>query len=396
MVGWMVSVLLSAIAIAPDGPQLVSSEAVYLFSERMTFHARIENTSDIKSTSVWVRDGSGQVFQYPASKILYSETDFEAFRDLTRQPIFPFSRINYWWQVETTDDRLIVYPENILDYPDNRFSWHSVSIQEATISWIGDRPSPAQPAAELIQITWRALSNDLSLTEPIHIRVWIYNRMTDMRAGLGNAGQGWEGGMSDGAAGNVLIAASSDAEGQRMLAALVPHETAHIALSARWGRNANQLPRWMSEGFAAQYELDSRPEYETALQDALRLHNLFPIMSLCKAFPGDEKAATIAYAESQSFVRYLKNRYGMTAMIRAMSNSTSGTDCALSAEEAFGTSLDLLDAEWRTSLQPTSADSGSGLSGVVLSLLTAWILFLVAGGYILRRKILSKRGSVAP
>ena len=78
--------------------------------------------------------------------------------------------------------------------------------------------------------------------------------------------------------------------------------------------------------------------------------SLLPIADLCDTFPLDASRAFLAYAESQSFVRFLRDSYGTPALFSLTSAYADGLSCDQGVMRTLGTSLASLDTRWRESV----------------------------------------------
>jgi hypothetical protein len=116
----------------------------------------------------------------------------------------------------------------------------------------------------------------------------------------------------------------------------------------------------LSEGIASLAELYPNPDYEQALTIASQNGSLLPIADLCDTFPLDASGAYLAYAESQSFVSYLRDSYGTPALFSLTSAFADGLSCEQGVVRALGTSLANLDTRWRESVL------GQNVAGVFL------------------------------
>jgi hypothetical protein len=105
----------------------------------------------------------------------------------------------------------------------------------------------------------------------------------------------------------------------------------------------------LSEGITSLAELYPNPDYDQALNTASQNGSLLPIVELCDTFPPDASRAYLAYAESQSFVRFLRDSYGTPALFSLTSAYADGLNCEQGAVRALNTSLVSLDARWRES-----------------------------------------------
>ena len=107
-------------------------------------------------------------------------------------------------------------------------------------------------------------------------------------------------------------------------------------------------------------ELYPNPDYDQALTIASQNNSLLPIANLCDTFPLDASRAFLAYAESQSFVRFLRDSYGTPALFSLTSAYADGLSCDQGVVRALSTSLVSLDTRWRESVL------GQNVAGVFL------------------------------
>jgi hypothetical protein len=92
---------------------------------------------------------------------------------------------------------------------------------------------------------------------------------------------------------------------------------------------------------------------------------------LCTAFPTDAGNAFLAYAQSQSFVRYIRETYGTTGLGRLTNSYGDGFPCELGATNALGTPLSQLESRWREDVL------GQNTAGVAARNLLPFILLLL-------------------
>lgn len=276
------------------------------------------------------------------------------------------------------------FPRQSLQYLDDRYSWKTLKKGRATVGWVEGDSRAAEDAADLLLLDLGTISADLNSPIPDGVSLYIYPRLADFHSGLGKLIYGWEGALSDPASGIILLAAASGAEGRQSLATLLPHETVHILLGAKWKDAYALLPLWLVEGTAAGYETEPRPEADRALREAAAGGNLIPMAALCRSFPSEERPALLAYTESKSFVAFLRQTYGLAAVRTAMESYAAGAACPQGWVGPTGKSVDALEASWRAQL--------SGKQGWMI---TTWSLVLgaavllgavLAAGWVIRRR----------
>jgi len=114
---------------------------------------------------------------------------------------------------------------------------------------------------------------------------------------------------------------------------------------------------------------------------------------LCAPFPADAGLAQLAYAQSQSFVQFLRNR-DPDAIRRLLGAYAGGATCSGGVEQAMGSTLGALELAWRASLGPQGAwlaliDSVGGW--VVIAALVS--LALIPLAFVTRKPPVRKRQS---
>jgi hypothetical protein len=188
----------------------------------------------------------------------------------------------------------------------------------------------------------------ISLTEPVDI--YIYSNISDLQNTLMLGGEDWVGGYARPELGVVLVAIAPGTSQSIEMETEIPHELTHVMLYRSLGSKYDSQPRWLLEGISAMMELYPNPDYTRALEIASQGNSLLPFEDLCEAFPADAGNAFLAYAQSQSFVSYIRETYGISGLGRLTNAYGDGFPCELGATNALGTPLSQLDSRWRESV----------------------------------------------
>jgi hypothetical protein len=151
----------------------------------------------------------------------------------------------------------------------------------------------------------------------------------------------------------------------------IPHELAHVMLYRSLGDNYAKQKIWLLEGIASMVELYPNPDYKRALDVASQNNSLIAFNEMCDSFPTDAGNAYLAYAQSQSFVSYIRETYGISGLGRLTKAYSDGFDCELGATNALGTPLSQLDARWRENVL------GQNAAGVAARNLSPFILLMI-------------------
>ncbi len=189
------------------------------------------------------------------------------------------------------------------------------------------------------------------VTEPL--RIYIYPSQADMQSALRLAGREWVAAESHPAVGAALVAIPPSPTAEQDMEVYIPHELTHVQLYRLTGAQGYaNLPVWFREGLAASFEQRPDPAYRLALQQAQLRQDFIPLAEMCKTF-GTSAAdrMTLAYAQSQSVVNYIRQTYGWTGIRNLIEAYGDGMGCSAGVERALGKDLLALEREWRLWLE---------------------------------------------
>jgi hypothetical protein len=376
-----------------DGPWIETYPGGISFGGRLNFSACIHTSESISTSRLILEYGSSRYVFSPRqteSPDGYSLTAEEA---TVSQTPFPFSSGKYWWEADFPSGEILASPVQTFFYSDSRFSWNRSEINKIILYSIGLAPDATGDIADLTLLSLGTVSAEWETPIPDSITLAVYPNQADFQSALGSRVRGWEGAVSSPEERVIIVAAAPGAEGRKTLAVLIPHEVTHVLLGAKWGAAYSSLPLWLAEGLASGYEMEPRPKAEQALMEAADAGTLISIRALCGVFPSMEGPALLAYAESKSFVTYLKGTYGLPAMRNAAAAYASGADCGRGIEDAIGKPLEDLESDWRVTLTGKSSWiplpwafvlAGAGLLGGL------WILHYGVGRR--RRVVVAEKG----
>lgn len=340
---------------------------IYNFGEQITFQARVQTSAPIAQASVLFRASKEQVTHVEPLTINSDGT--ASFRyDAAHNVLAPFSIVMFWFQAALTDGSNHTSPVYYFRYDDNRFPWQQVSEDKITVHWYDGDQAFGQSALDAARAGLNAVSQVLPIQLNDPVDVYVYANADDLQGALYLGGEQWVGGHADPALGVVMTAVTPGDTQNIELETDIPHELAHVMLYRSLGDSYNRLPAWLSEGIASMVELDPKPDYANALSLASKSGTLLPFTDLCASFPTDSGRAFLAYAQSQSFVRYLRDTFGNTGLTALTKAYADGLDCELGATRAVGVPLSQLDARWRESVL------GQNVAGVALRNLAPYVL----------------------
>jgi hypothetical protein len=354
------------------------------FPGRMSFDGRLHFTAQVHTPETVL--ASRLILEYDSARYAFfpqREANPDGFalavEGATAAALpFPFTDVTYWWEADLQSGSVLVSAAQTFFYLDDRFSWNELPRNNLNLYWLDGDLEAANDTADLALLSLGTISAELETPIPGRLTVVQYSKMADFQTALAGRIHGWEGAVSSPGDETIILAAAPGAEGRPTLAVLLPHEIAHVLMAARWGSGYASIPQWLTEGTAAGYEMESRPELEAQLKEAVADGSIIPIQSLCRVFPAEENPANLAYAESKSFVAFLKQQYGLAGLRNALAAYAGGAECALGIQAVAGKSLPDLESDWLDAFSDKS-----------LYLSASWLL--VIGGVVLLAGVLGIR-----
>ncbi len=180
----------------------------------------------------------------------------------------------------------------------------------------------------------------------------------------------------------IILRSPRSMKGERIdIEEVLQHEYAHLALDrALKGKTA---PRWLDEGLTMLQSRGWNFSWTYCLSRGVLSKSLIPLEELADGFPLEQDQAQLAYAQSLSFVSYIKTEYGLKALPRLIKGIAHGLDAEEALRVATGLGLRNLERGWKAELKKRYS-----WIPIVTSFLSLWflasLLFLL--GYWLKRK----------
>lgn len=353
-----------------EGIAILDPRVEWVFGESITFTARIQSASPIQQASLLFR-GENETATRVETLSVAQDGAVQFVYDASLNVFPPFSSVVYWFQATLADGKTYTSEQFRFQYDDDRFPWREMEQANVTIHWYaGDDAfgAAALNSAGAGLLTMKDFI-PISLTEPIDI--YIYSNVQDLSSTMLLGGREWAGGHAHADLGVVLVAVAPGINQAAEMDRLIPHELAHVMLYRSLGDQYRKQPVWLIEGIASMVELYPNPDYARALEIAGDNNTLIPFTELCASFPADSGSAFLAYAQSQSFVTYIRDSFGVSGISRLTGAYSDGFDCDLGATKTLGSSLNQLDARWRETVL------GQNRGGAAFRNLLPFLLLLI-------------------
>ena len=337
---------------AQGGIQVVQAPAPqYTFGDNITFVVAAQSPALISAATLYLDTGA------PTPAAWHSDP-FQPARQVTAtvalnlglNPLPPFATVGYWWQIEDSAGQKLATPRATFVYEDNRFAWRTASSGSITVHWYRGDPSFGQSAADIATTALPNITQDVRAPLPEHVNIYIYATDADLQAALGRVGVAYANGHADPRLGVVVVSVAPDLRASYNLQIQIPHEMTHVLIYRAANGNYAGVPYWFNEGLAVMHQAQRDSNFPTLLAAARDSRQFLSLSSLCGPF--DPAHVSLAYAESESVVRYIRDRFGAEGINRLLTGYAGGADCAGGVQTSLGLSLDQLDADWQQYLAP--------------------------------------------
>lgn len=329
------------------------------FGQHITFQARIQSPVPIQSATLAFSENFDEIVRrFP---VYIGEDGVLTYRyDVVQNVLRPFVTITFWFEVVRQDGETFKSDNYRVMYVDDRFTWQQRVDGSLRVHWYEGDEAFGDALLDTARRSLSAVSDLFAVQLDAPLDVYVYASTEDLQSALFLGGEEWQGGHANPKLGVVLLAIAPGPGQSIEMETLIPHELAHVLLYRSVGDGYGALPVWLNEGIASSAELYPNPDYDQALINASQKSSLMPIADLCDAFPLDASRAFLAYAESQSFVRFLRDTYGTPSLFQLASAYADGLGCDQGVVRTLGTSLASLDTRWRESVL------GENVAGVFL------------------------------
>jgi hypothetical protein len=335
-------------AYAQSPVQVVELPVEYTFADHILFKVQIIAEIPIASVTVLFHTQeneeayTGQAEVGPDGVASYR---FDSAQNLLR----PFTTISYTFHISLQDGQQVATEERSFRYIDNRFQWQGMEDAAFHVYWYAGDVDFGQNAFDVAHLAMQQIKTLLDVPPIGPVDVYIYASAQDLQSALGPGTQNWAAGHASPESGVVMVSVSPTQEQSIDMERQIPHELSHIVLFRATGEAYARLPVWLNEGIASLVELYPNPDYERALRLAVQNRTLIPLADLCSAVPPDASRAFLAYAESESFTRFLHDKFGISGFLKLFQAYAEGLGCDQGVSRALGRPLSDLEHEWRRS-----------------------------------------------
>lgn len=345
---------------ASNGITVVESTVSHSFAQQVTFMLRATSDAEITQVYLFFRAiGDEQTESVLVETEPAHEVNVSYMHDLRRSPLSPFATVAFWWHIEDAMGNSLTTataPQQF-KYTDNRFRWEQLSADGITVHWIeghGDLVF-GQVALDVATASVTEINAELRAPVPESIDIYIYDAQPNLDAAMVLTGREWAVGQAHPELGVVIVAIPFEsAEGYLgRIRRYIPHEITHLLVyEAVTPSGYRYVPEWLDEGLATANEQLPTTDHTLVLEEARTQGQLLSLADLCVPFPPNPQTAFLAYAQSGSVVKFIRERYGARGIRDLLAAYRNGASCAVGVQEALNVSLSGLETTWQVSLEP--------------------------------------------
>lgn len=351
-------------------------------------------TFTMRASAATTLMGARLTIQVANSDKLYSEsvpvvpgTTITASHKVTTESIQlpPFALLTYYWDFADDSGQEYRSEPQTMRYEDTSvpWQWAVVSQNNVVVHTDGTDLAFSNTVLDVATDALKEASRAVGVAVEDEIHVYVYPELAQLASSLRLHERQVQDWVAAYALPDQRIALVSAAPGPEQFVNLqrdLPHEITHLVVAVAAGENADSVPGWFNEGLA----LMSAPEPDATLYDVLQTatregtQSLHPLETLCapnfSSLP--PRQAALAYAQSESVMRYVSDRYGTSQVRGLMAAYADGLSCEGGVELVLGITLTELEKQWHNNLGRSVAQS----SNEEVPLLTWLIVWAISIG----------------
>jgi hypothetical protein len=330
-----------------DTFDIVNPKVEFIFGERFNFKAEIVTDSSIKSIElVFIPQGISESTVLPVT--IDPPNILEAVYIIKPQDVlWPFSTITYQYVVSFNSGAQISSEEFSFQYSDNRFDWQQLEEGNLfTVHWYEGDLSFGRAVFDAAINSIDRFKKYIILPNPQNLDIYVYANPSELQKVLDLTDHPWVAGHAIPGNNLVLVSITPGALQLLDIERQIPHEIAHVRIKQYLEDGYDYLPIWFNEGLASLAETFPNSDYKSNLSAGYKNRSLLSFASLCNGFPSNPSDINTAYAQSDSFVRFIYQKYGANGLQNLLDAYRQGHSCENGPKEAFGVNLTQLDRQW--------------------------------------------------
>jgi len=327
------------------GVEFLDATHYFKFGESLVFQVKVQSDTPVDEIFLFIQPEEEETRVVKVQVNSAGEVVYEY--DVLNNPIRPFSKINYWYRVSENQGTAGESDVFSFNYDDNRFEWQELKDDRFVVHWTEGDLTFGQTLINIAHDGLKSAQSYLPVEISDSIKIYVYPQYQDLQTALQFTTHQEAAGHASPVSNLILITAPTSPGQILELERQIPHELTHILQYQLTGSNYTRIPLWLLEGSASLAEIYPNSDYQRVLDQAVENNALFPIVMLCSPFPQDTSGAFLAYAQSESFTRYIFQRFGASGIKEIFKAYSDGLSCEEGAKTALGVTLSNLEKGWQ-------------------------------------------------
>ena len=252
--------------------------------------------------------------------------------------LVPGAEIEYHWRITAGDGSIFTTQPSRLLYQDPSLPWKLAGQGVVEIMWYEGDDEFGQAALRAATGALARIRDNFEVELRRTTRIVLYADIDLMRSALGGGTSPWAAGQAMSPFNAIVLHAPVTS---RELDVLIAHELTHIVIEQITQNPFSRPPAWIHEGLATYIESagDSRFDYDGIVDRAVREGNMISLRGLTSTFPAANARAILAYAESNSLMRFVIDEYGKDSVRRLLDSYRDGVTDDEAVQRTFNISL---------------------------------------------------------
>jgi len=325
----------------------------YTFNQDLSFALTAQSAAPLTEINLFYRaPREARAVTRPANFVSGGNVTATVTLDLSQGLLPPFTTVEYWWELKDSAGASVTSPRQTLYYEDNRWAWEMMRRQVGgaalSVHWDAQEGDSryGQTALEVAAESVARANRDINTVLPATIQIYLYASQEKLQPVVDQLNLPWAEGLVDPRSQVVIVAIPPTVEAGTRLERDLPHELTHLLVMQMTGERYARVPAWLDEGLATLNETSPDPQYLAAIDTARKAQNLLSLAQLCRSFSEQPEQITLAYAQSESVVRFIRERYGAKSLVALLQAYADGADCENGVRRALGISFSELEVQW--------------------------------------------------
>ena len=327
--------------------QINNPSVEHTFGEQIIFRAEIPSSANIDQIQlVFTPEGFKNSIVIPVN-ISINNRLLARYQLKPQENILPFSTITYQYMVTLTTDDQAVSDLFSFQYDDNLHRWETLEGANLfKVHWYDGDLAFGRAILDAAMNTLDRFKKYLILPNPENLDIYVYASPSELQEILDLTEYPWIAGHAAPENNMVLVSITPGALQLLEIERQIPHEITHLRLYQYFGDRYDNIPTWLDEGIASLAEAFPNSDYKFILSGGYENETLISFKSLCESFPPTASEINLAYAQSDSFVRFIYNEYGSNGLQNLLDAYKQGYSCEKGPSEVFGINLRQLERLW--------------------------------------------------